>query len=47
MPHAFLGSYRLEADQSFTALAERGAAEAAEQAPDLSLNARTRRGEMP
>jgi hypothetical protein len=48
MPHAFLGSYRLEADQSFSALDERGSAEAAaEQVPDLSLKARGPRGEMP
>lgn len=48
MPHAFLGSYRLEADQSFTALDDSAPAEAAaEQALDPSLKVRGRRGEMP
>jgi hypothetical protein len=45
-PHAFLGSYRLESDQSFTALDASGAAPVAD-APDQWLLPRMLRREPP
>jgi Protein of unknown function (DUF2452) len=49
MPHPFVGSFRLEADQSFTALDSEtpSAADTADAALDVWLKARLSRGEQP
>jgi hypothetical protein len=47
MPHAFIGSFRLETDQSFTALDQGAQAAQGEPALDAWLRARSSRGESP